>query len=102
MKDSYIVLVVGQDYDQITEWMYLKLNKEGSTAIYNKKDRKLTVSSEDFTTTYYGYSKNVDINSLQGIRAHYCIFLEGDYSSSLVNEVIKRCSRTGLISEIVK
>ena len=97
--NDYIVLVVGQDFKQLDHWMESKRLEVGDNHLYKPKERKLIVKQGFGDTIYYAWSKTQDYRNLQGFRGHYVIFLEGDYSSGLINTAVYRCARKGLISE---
>lgn len=99
MSDERIVLVVGQDFGQITHWMASKMLEVGDgNYVYKIKERKLHVKGEFEDIVYYSWSKTQDSRNLQGFQGHYPIFLAGEYSSELINRAVYRCARRGLVS----
>lgn len=96
---DYIVLVVGQDFRQLDNWMENKRLEVGDNHLYKPKERKLIIKHDSGDTIYYACSKTQDYRNLQGFRGHYVIFLEGDYSSELINTAVYRNSRRGLIND---
>lgn len=99
-NNDYIVLVVGQDFEQLDHWMGSKRLEVGDNCLYRPKERKLIVKHDFGDTMYYACSKTQDYRNLQGFRGHYVIFLAGDYPSELINTAVYRSARTGLVREI--
>lgn len=101
MSDNdYIVLVVGQDFGQLTHWFASKMLEIGDGGyLFKPKEYKLTTKHEYGDTIYYGWSKTQDYRNLQGFRGHFVLFLEGEYPSGLINTAVYRCARRGLVSK---